>query len=517
MAEVNDTTALAKATAKTSHKDAAQTAIRSDESASEPADKRDSASGRQVSVSTDDGGVLEMGEEEWRAAEKSLVRKLDMLLMPTLWILFIFNYLDRKNISQAKLSTFEKDLGLVGNEFNVAVSILNVGYMLMQLPSNMLLTLARPSLYLPFWTSLWSIVSAATASAKSFGHLVAIRFILGFVEAPFSPGAMYLLACWYPRRELALRMSIFMTGLPVATAFAGLIGAGVLGRLEGARGIAGWQWLFIIEGVGSFAFGLAAIALLPDFPDQKRRRWSLARCLITERERRVAEERIRRDRVSLPVTGENGVFHGLKLAVLDVRTWIFVLMVTANHAAYGFLNFFPTIVKGFKLGGQTETLLLTAPPYLVSALVVLYVGISSDKRNERGQHVAIPQIIACVGFIITAATQNGPTRYAAAFLYISGSFASLAPLFSWASSTLGETPQERACALAIVNLIGQLGNIVSPYFFPPEDGPRFLMANMLMMMCSAIVVVASAVMKVMLKRANAELLRNNPEAVVYTL
>ncbi|TLD28587.1 hypothetical protein PspLS_04056 [Pyricularia sp. CBS 133598] len=516
MAEVNETTALTKATAQNRHKDAIHTAVRSEGSASEPPDKRDSASERQVSTGADDG-VLEIGEEEWKAAEKSLVRKLDMLLMPTLWILYLFNYLDRTNISQAKLSTFEKDLGLVGNQFNIAVSILNIGYMLMQLPSNMLLTLARPSLYLPFWTSLWSIVSACTASANSFGHLVAIRFFLGFVEAPFSPGAIYLLTCWYPRRELALRISIFLTGLPIATAFSGLIAAGVLGGLEGARGIAGWQWLFIVEGAGSFAFALTSLLLLPDFPDQKRRKWSLARWLITEKERRIAEERIRRDRVSVPGGDEKGVFHGLKLAVVDVRTWIFVLMVTANHAAYGFLNFFPTIVKGFKLGGQTETLLLTAPPYLVSAFVVLYVGISSDRKNERGQHIAVPQIVACVGFIITAATQNGPARYAAAFLYISGSFASLAPLYSWASSTLGQTPQERACAVAIVNLLGQLGNIASPYFFPPGDAPRFLMANMLMMMCSAIVVVASVVMKAMLKRANAELIRNNPVAVVYTL
>lgn len=134
MSVVNETTALTKATAQNRHKDAIHTAATSEVGASEPANKRDSGSGRQVSTDADDS-VLEMGEEEWRAAEKSLVRKLDMLLMPTLWILYLFNYLDRTNISQAKLSTFEKDLGLVGNQYNVAVSILNIGYMLMQLPS----------------------------------------------------------------------------------------------------------------------------------------------------------------------------------------------------------------------------------------------------------------------------------------------------------------------------------------------------------------------------------------------
>ncbi|KAJ0341687.1 major facilitator superfamily transporter [Colletotrichum chrysophilum] len=461
-------------------------------------------------INSDDLG---MSEEEYAAVEKSLTRKLDFTLVPVVWILYLFNYLDRNNIAQARLSTFEKDLGLTGNQFNVAVSILNIGYMLMQLPSNMLLTRTRPSLYIPAWTALWSIVSAATAGAGNYTHLLVIRFFLGIAEAPFFPGAMYLLSCWYPRKELAFRTAILYSGVLLATAFSGLIAAGVLSGLEGARGIAGWQWLFIIEGAGSFAAAILGAMLLPDFPGQKS---GVAKWLLTDKEQKVAVERIRRDRVSLP-EADSSVWNGLKLAVKDARTWVFVVMLTANHSAYGFNNFFPTIVKGFKLGNNTLTLILTAPPYLLATVVAFLTAFSSDRRKERGFHISVPQGVACIGFIISVSTINNAARYVAAFLYICGCFSSNAMVFSWASSTLNQTPEKRACATAIINLLSQLGNIWSPYFFPSTDSPRYVMANLLMMASSALSIVTCAIMKVMLTRANKKLKAEGRDTNLFTL
>ncbi|KAJ9150396.1 Major facilitator superfamily transporter [Pleurostoma richardsiae] len=466
-----------------------------------------------ASESAVDADGNEMTEDEWRAAEKSLVRKLDLTLVPMVWVLYLFNYLDRNNIAQARLDSFEQDLGLHGNQFNVAVSILNVSYMLMQLPSNMLLTRSRPSLYIPTWTALWSCVSAATAAASNYRHLLVIRFFLGITEAPFFPGAMHLLSCWYPRKELALRAAILYSGVLLATAFSGLIAAGVLSGLGGARGLAGWRWLFIIEGAGSFFAATVAFFLLPDFPGQKT---GVAKWLLTDAEQKVAVDRIRRDRVTLP--SENpSVWNGLRLAAKDIRTWVFVLMLTANHSAYGFNNFFPTIVKGFKLGNTTLTLVLTAPPYLVGTCAALLTAWSSDRRMDRGYHIAVPQAIACIGFIISVATVNNAARYVAAFLYICGCFSSNAMVFSWASSTLNQTPEKRACATAIINLLSQLGNIWSPYFFPSGDGPRYIMANILMMSFSALSVLTCAIMKVMLRRANRKLAETGQNVTLFTL
>ena len=145
-------------------------------------------------------------------------------------------------------------------------------------------------------------------------------------------------------------------------------------------------------------------------------------------------------------------------------------MLIANHSAYGFNNFFPSIVKGLKFGNNTVTLLLTAPPYILATAVAFYVAWSSDRRKERGYHISVPMVFSCIGFIISVSTVNKTARYVAAFLYISGCFSSNAGVFSWASATLNQTPEKRAAALAIVNLASQLGNIWSPYFFPlPTD------------------------------------------------
>lgn len=158
------------------------------------------------------------------------------------------------------------------------------------------------------------------------------------------------------------------------------------------------------------------------------------------------------------------------------------------------------------LGNRTITLVLTAPPYLFGAAVSFMVAYSSDRFNERGYHISAPMAVAIAGFAISAATLNIPARYFASFLYCAGAFAANATVYSWAASSLNQTPEKRACATAIVNLLSQFGNIWSPYFFPSTDGPRYIMAMLLMMGFSALSIIASLLMKFLLKRENRKML-----------
>lgn len=130
----------------------------------------------------------------------------------------------------------------------------------------MILTRVRPSLYMPFWVLIWSCISAATAGTHNFAGLIAVQFFPRVAEAPFFPRAVYLLSCWYTKKELGLRTAIPHSGLVLATANSGLLATGIFAGLDQARGLSGWGWLFIIEGAGSFAAGAVAIFLLPDFP-----------------------------------------------------------------------------------------------------------------------------------------------------------------------------------------------------------------------------------------------------------
>ncbi|KAK2000711.1 major facilitator superfamily transporter [Colletotrichum falcatum] len=404
---------------------------------------------------------------------------------------------------QAKLNHFERDLGLVGNQFNTALAILQVGYMLAQLPSNMILTRLRPSIYIPCCVMLWSVVSASTAATKSFGGLVAVRTALGLVEAPFFPGALFILSCWYTQKELALRTALLFTGNILSTAFSGLIAAGVFAHLDGARRLAGWQWLFVIEGAGSFATAFVAMAFLPDFVGSKT---GVCAWLMTERELLVAAQRIEGDRVSVPGEKTATIRHGLGLAVKDPRTWIFAAMQAFYATALGINGFFPAIVQGLRLGSQTTTLLLTAPPYLLAAAISILLCVSSDRRADRGLHVIGPAAVAIAGFVVTAATTNHAARYFASFLYIPGAMSSIALIFTWSSTAMSETPEKRAAGTAIVCLTCQLGGIWSPYFFRPQDSPRYLLAFLLMIVFSSLSILTVLLMRRLLGRANRRLI-----------
>ncbi|KAF9869717.1 hypothetical protein CkaCkLH20_12760 [Colletotrichum karsti] len=431
-------------------------------------------------------------DENWHRASKSLVRKLDMTLMPIIWVLYLFNYLDRTAIAQAKLNTIMKDLNLTGEQFSTSVSLLNVG--------NMILTRVRPSIYLPLWACVWSAVSAATASVDNFGHLLAVRCVLGVAEAPFFPGVFYLLSCWYTKRELGLRMAILYSGLVVATAFSGLIAAGVFARLDQAMGLAGWRWLYIIIGSVNFLLALLAMVLLPDFPESTTgsQKW-----LLTQEERLVALDRIAMERI--PQENNRSVWWGLRRAVSDYRTWVFVFMLICNHAAYGFNYFYPSIVQGFNFGSSTVTLLCTAPPFLVGALLSLLISRSSDRRGERSTHIALPMLTAAVGFVISVATLNAPARYAASFLYVAGCFAANGLVYSWAAGMLDQTPEKRAVATSMINVLAQLGNVASPYFFRERDEPRYVLAMILLVVFAVLSALSCGFLKWDLTRANKKL------------
>ncbi|KAH6695060.1 major facilitator superfamily domain-containing protein [Plectosphaerella plurivora] len=446
------------------------------------------------------GHVAALGFENTAELEKRIVRKLDMWMLPQLWILYMFNYLNRTNIAQARLNTFNEDLNLKDGDYQTAVAILTVGYMLAQLPSNMLITFIRPSVYLPVAAFIWSGVSIATIACTSAGGLWAVQFVLGIVEAPLFPGAVFLMSCWYTRREFALRVALLYSGLVLAQAFSGLIAAGVFAGLDGPGGLAGWQWLFILEGAGSGFFAITAYFILPNYPESKN---GGAMWYMTEEMRKVAAARILDDRVEY--AEKSTVWVGLKLAVTDLKLYMFLFMNIFITSSYGFNNFFPTIVNGLGFGTRVTALLMTAPPYVLGTICTFFVAWDSDRRSERGLHIIIPLSFSVIGFIVTVSTGNAAVRYAMTFLYAAGCFSANTLQYTWAVSTMGQTPEKRAAGGAIVNIFGHLGNVISPYFFPDRDAPRYTMAMILQIVFASLGIALAAIIKWHLTRKNKKL------------
>ncbi|RMZ47795.1 hypothetical protein AFCA_000539 [Aspergillus flavus] len=436
--------------------------------------------------------------------EIRLVRKLDTWIMPTLWLMYWLNYLDRNAIALARLNDLEEDLNLSSSEYQTCVSILFVGYLLGQVPSNMLITRVRPSWYMSGCMALWAVVSALTALAKDFKGLLLVRFFLGVTEAPYYPGALYMLSIFYTRKEIATRISILYTGNILATAFAGLIAAGIFHGMDNLAGISGWQWLFILQGAVTFLIAVLSIFTLPDDPLVTR--W------LTEEERTLAHERIVADTVG--ARHQTSTFSGLKEAARDPKIWLFAFMQHMHLAANGFKNFFPTAVEtlGFS---TTITLVLTCPPYLIAGLISVVWSWSSGRFNERTWHITIAKAIAIFGFILGCATLNTGARYFAMVVFAIGTYAVNSIVLGWVSSTCGQTKEKKASSLAIVNTIANASFVWTPYLWPSSDEPRYTMAMSSSAAFSLACAASAWAMKMWLIRANRKIRQGNDESVLY--
>ncbi|KAK9241591.1 major facilitator superfamily domain-containing protein [Lipomyces tetrasporus] len=455
--------------------------------------------GQNVVRKADYSGVSEKTDPR----EIKLVRKLDMIIIPTLWVMYFCNYMDRNAITNGKLNTLTQDLNLHGNQYNTAISILFCGYLIGQLPSNMILTRVKPSLYMAGFTVTWSVVSALMAIVKDYKGLLLTRFFLGFVEAPFYPGALYLLSIFYTKKEISLRIALFYTGNIAANAFCGLFAAAIFATLDGVHGLAGWRWLFIITGVVSFGIGLLSLVTLPNTP--------LTTWWLTEDERQLAHERIMRD--TTEHAGTTSVWNGLKEAVKDYRMWLFCFNMNMQISAESFKNFFPSVIKtlGFN---TTVTLALTCPPYVVACFVGAAMSWSSGKRNERTWHMIIGTFLDVVGFVMAAATTNIAVRYVGMVIFVSFSSAVNDICLGWAASTLGQTPEKKAVSMALINMLSNVSSVYTAYLWPSSDAPRYVIGMSSSAAFSVAVIAATWFTKVGLKRDNERIRRTAPETVV---
>ncbi|EAT90622.2 hypothetical protein SNOG_02410 [Parastagonospora nodorum SN15] len=381
-------------------------------------------------------------------AEIALVRKLDFRIMPALFCMYFLNKLDQNAIANARLNDLEKDLGLVGSQYNTCISILYVGYLFAQIPSNMIMSSkkVRPSLYMASCMIVWGIVATLTALVKNYTGLVLVRFFLGFVEAPFYPGALYILSLFYTRKEIATRVSILYAGNIFAVAFAGLIAAATFATLDDKHGMRGWQWLFIIEGIVTIGIAVICIFILPDTPLTTR--W------LTPEQRQLAHDRIERDTVGLKES--KGARAGFMQALRDPRLYLLVFMQNMHLSATSFNQ--------------------VSPPTLVAGAVGILIGISSGKFNDRTWHITVMMGIAVVGFLISATTLNIAARYVSCFLFASGVYSVNSVILGWVSGTLGQTPEKKAVSLSIVNVVSMASFIYTPYLYPKSDGPKYVIA-----------------------------------------
>ncbi|KAG6358802.1 hypothetical protein INS49_012321 [Diaporthe citri] len=404
--------------------------------------------------------LLNMSMEERLELETKLKRKIDLRLMPAIILMYILNYIDRNNIAAAKLAGLEEDLGLSSTEYETAVSILFVGYLLMQIPSNLFLNkLGKPALYLPACMIVWGVISAATASCYNAAGLLSVRFFLGFVEAAYFPGNM-----------------------------------------DGARGMRAWKWLFIIEGVVTVVVAFGAFFVLPNFP--RTTMW------LSEEERQLAVWRLEEDIGEDDwVDSEHQSFwQGAKLAFVDVKTYVLMVLLFCIVSSGSVTNFFPTVVK--TLGySNVYSLLLTAPPYVIAVIATYCNALHADRTGERYLHITIPLLCAVASFVLAATTSSLAPRYVSMCLMVPSVYSGYVVALAWISNTIPRPPAKRAAALAFINAVSNSSSIYASYMYPNSAAPAYTVAFIVNSATSFVAICAATVLRVMLVRLNKKLER----------
>ncbi|CAE6451271.1 unnamed protein product [Rhizoctonia solani] len=359
----------------------------------------------------DAGRVVEVGSVDKR--ERKLVRKLDWIIMPASWILYLLAYLDRSNLGNAKLQGLEAELipnDPSGTKFGLLSAIFYVAYLTWQFP--MMLTVKRfpPNRVIGVVTIMWGVSSALQASAFNYPGIVTARYFMGFFEAGFGPTIPFYYSLFYLSSEHALRTSFFISAGPLAGAFGGIIAYGVQ-HIRSSIGT--WRILFLVEGCPTVLAGILALILLPARPESTR--W------LSEEERKIATERLQRE-VQTEARAVN--WDHVRMSLLDYKTWmVSILYQSLNVALSSISVFLPTIIR--TLGyTNAKAQLMSVPPYACAGVVMLIVAKTSDRLRLRGPFVAGSLALSGVGYIIllvSSATQVH-ARYAAIFLAVTGTY-----------------------------------------------------------------------------------------------
>ncbi|ORY57979.1 major facilitator superfamily domain-containing protein [Leucosporidium creatinivorum] len=412
--------------------------------------------------------------KDWTDAEEAIVRrKLDFLVMPLLMLGFFVFQLERGNISNAITSTFFVDVGIDQNQFNTGQGVLYLGIVLLEIPSNILLLRVGAPIWISFQVLAFGLVSTLQYLQNSYGSFLACRIMLGVTESGYIPGALYVISTFYKRSELAGRNAAFFLGSGLASAVTGLFAYGIL-QLEGRSGLAGWQWLFLIEGLLAIFVAFLFILFLPSSPLSPRPLF-FNLPYFTERQRHILAARVINDDANKSKSSKKVTVSEVLSTLANPRIWPHVLLAVSLIAATASLSaYVPTLIKGFGFTTLKANALSSVAGWC-GLIVTLSFGVFSDRTGLRG-----PSVIAAVGlfWLFWVAFQQVSTstdkwlKYA--LLVVTTSFnAAYHPLnASWLSLNVA-SPTQRSIAMAMFVMAANTGAAVGSQIMRKGDSPLY--------------------------------------------
>jgi MFS family permease len=380
------------------------------------------------------------------AFEARTYRKADVRLLPFLFLCYILAYLDRVNVGFAKLQML-KDLSLSDAAFATGAGIFFIGYFFFEVPSNVLLKKYGARMWIARIMISWGVISACMIFVKGEWSFYAMRLLLGLAEAGFFPGIIFYLTLWYPSKMRSTRTAWFVSAIAVSGVIGNPVSGWIMQHLSGTMGLAGWQWLFLGEGLPSVVVGFFVIWYLESGIHEAK--W------LTEEEKALLE-------ANLAAEDQHKTQHKLADAFASAKVWVLcAIYFTLMIGLYGIGFWLPTIVKAFGVQGYLNVGLITAIPYGVAMIGMIFLSQHSDKTGERRMHYVLNVTAGAAGLILSGVYASHP---AAAILFLSigtlGVIGSM-PLF-WPLPSAFLAGTAAAAGIGIVNSVGNLGGYVGP-------------------------------------------------------
>ncbi|KAJ4327699.1 hypothetical protein N0V84_001806 [Fusarium piperis] len=416
-------------------------------------------------------------------AEKKLRRKIDLYIVPLVAVLYLFCFIDRTNIGNARLANFEQDLGLKGNDYNLVLSVFYITYAIFETPATLLCKVMGPGWFIPATTLLFGVCTVGTAFVETKAQIIACRALLGIFEAGMLPGIAYYLSRWYRRAELAWRLGMYMVMAPLAGAFGGLFASGIL-SLDRFGSLTEWRMIFGIEGIITIGLGLITLALLTDNPATAR--W------LSEDEKTLALDRVKSERVAQDRVLDKMSVAKLKMGLLNPITlstaFIFLL---SNIVVLGISFFLPTIVRTiYPEETRVQQQLLTVPPYIVASVFLLASSWLATRFDTRQIFLFFSGPSVMVGYAMLLKSTDPNVRYAAIFLTASCAFfAGSLSNAQVSANTVSDTA--RNMAISTNSMSGYLGGLIATWTYLPWDGPMYPIGNGLNLAVSAVISITS--------------------------
>lgn len=400
--------------------------------------------------------------------EKKIMRRVDWKLIPILIMMYMVSLIDRTNMPNAMITGMAVELNFIGNRYSIALMVFFIPYFLFELPSNIVLRKVGAAKWLGSIVVCWGIVMISMGFAKRWWEIAILRTMLGFFEAGFFPGCVYLISSWYVRYEVQKRLAAFYLISSLASGFAPLL-ASILMQMEGLANFAGWRWIFIMEGIMTVVIGCIAFAFIIDFPDKV---LDSKHKFLTKAEVEIIKFRIDKDRKDSevdPITLATVIRH-----LRDWKLWIYaLLMMGTSVPAYTFAFFLSLILKEGMGYSTLMSQILSTPPVLFAFIEAFTIAWYADKTRLRAPFIALQAIITIIGLSLTGYAVSNGARYFGVFLGIAGAAGNVPGCLAYQSNNI-RTDSKRSVGTALQIGFASIGGITASMVFREQDAPRYL-------------------------------------------